>query len=212
MLTLAIAKGRMLEPSLKILSNKGIIISPSPLEEDRLLIFSLRSPKLTGKHRLLIMRNTDILPYINNNNADMAFLGSDTILERGPGNFYDYADLSTKKCQLVTARLKNAVDIPPGSRIRVATKYDKIARNHYAAQGMQADIIKVRGSVELAVITGLADRIVDIMDTGKTLRENNLEPVEKIADVSTRLIINKNTLKINWQEINQLTRQLLYVE
>ena len=152
------------------------------------------------------MRNTDILSYINNNLADVAFLGSDNIMEKGCANFYDYADVKTKICRLMTARLKNAPSVH--GRVRVATKYENITRNHYAAQGIQADIINVRGSVELAVITGLADRIVDIVDSGKTLKKNNLEPVDKIADISTRLIINKNTLKIKWREINHLINQL----
>lgn len=204
MLTLAISKGRMFELCLEILQKGGFTIKPSPIEQSRLLIFSFYQQQY--KHRLLVVRNSDILSYINNNLADIAFLGSDIIMEKGHSNFYDYASVKTRICRLMTARRKNAPAIKK-RHLRIATKYENIARNYYAAQGVQADIIKVRGSVELAVVLGFADQIVDIVDSGKTLEENNLEPVDKIADVSTRLIINKNAMKIKWREINHLIDQ-----
>ena len=205
MLTLAISKGRMFELCLEILQKGGFTIKPSPIEQTRLLVFSFYHQEY--KHRLLVVRNSDILSYINNSLADLAFLGSDIIMEKGHSNFYDYANVKTRVCRLMTARRKNALPIKK-RHLRVATKYENIARNHYAAQGLQADIIKVRGSVELAVVIGFADQIVDIVDSGKTLADNNLEPVDKIADVSTRLIINKNAMKIKWREINHLINQL----
>lgn len=205
MLTLAISKGRMFELCLETLQQGGFTIKPSPIEQSRLLVFSFYHQDY--QHRLLVVRNTDILSYINNNLADIAFLGSDIIMEEGRNNFYDYADVKTRVCRLMTARKKKASPINK-RHIRVATKYEKIARNYYAAQGQQADIIKVRGSTELAAIIGFADEIIDIVDSGKTLEENNLEPIDKITDVSTRLIINKNAMKIKWREINHLIHQL----
>ena len=202
MLTLAIPKGRMLDPCLALLMRAGFTDKPEAIKESRKLSFDLN--KIL---RLVAIRNTDLIPYVMNNIADMAFIGSDILLEDGNHtDYYDYTNLGIGRCRLMTAAARK--ETKPSWRIKVATKYPRIARDFYAAQGIQADIVKVRGAVELAVITGLADQIVDIVDTGQTLRANNLYPMDTIADVAMRLIINKGALKSKWQFIDGFVAKL----
>ena len=206
MLNLVIPKGRMLDVCLKHIEKAGLILN-GERPDDRCLSFPLNNG-IT----LFIVRNTDILTYIKNNIADIAFIGSDMLLEEKEGskevNYYNYGDIGLTSCRLMTAGKRvNHNSIPP--RLRVATKYERIAAKFYASKGIQADIIKINGSVELAAATGFADQIVDIVDTGRTLKDNNLIPLEKITDVSTRLIINKGALKSKWREINPLLKSLI---
>ena len=194
----------MLENSLQLLANAGLIDKSEFKKNSRKLFFD------TNKElRLLMIRNTDILSYVLNNVADLAFIGSDTIMENGLADeYYDYMGLNFGKCKLMTAAAEHKKKNNDRIRIKVATKYVNIARNFYASKEIQADIIKVQGSVELAAITGLADEIVDIVDTGKTLQENNLFPLETIADVSMRLIINKGSFKRRWSDIDPVVANL----
>ena len=192
----------MFEPCLALLNQAGFTDDAATIKSSRKLLFDLDKDV-----RLLVIRNTDIIPYITNNIADMAFIGSDLILEDGTQtDYYNYTNLGIGRCRLMTAAADK--ETKPSWRIKVATKYPRIAHNFYAAKGIQADIVKVRGAVELAAITGLADQIVDIVDTGQTLSANKLYPLECIADISMRLIINKGALKNKWQGMNAFIAKL----
>jgi ATP phosphoribosyltransferase len=136
----------------------------------------------------------------------MGVSGKDMLLEEGGAELYEPLDLNIAKCRLMTAGLPEK-SLPMG-RVRVATKFVNVAKDFYARQGVQVDVIKLYGAMELAPIMGLCDRIVDIVDTGNTLRANGLVPMEHIADVSTRLVVNKASLKMKHQKIDELIKQL----
>lgn len=188
-LTIALTKGRILQETLPLLAAAGI----EPLEDmekSRKLVFDTTQAGV----RLLLLRGADVPTYVQFGAADMGVSGKDTLMENGAEGLYEPLDLNIARCKLMTAGVKG-VSTPAG-RIRVATKYVNIAKQYYAAQGRQTDIIKLYGAMELAPIMNLADEIVDIVDTGNTLRANGLEPREFIADISSRLIVNKASMKM----------------
>ncbi len=188
-LTIALTKGRILEETLPLLAAAGI----QPLEDmekSRKLVFETTQEQV----RLLLLRGADVPTYVQFGAADMGVSGKDTLIENGAEGLYEPLDLNIARCKLMTAGVKGQTT-PPG-RIRVATKYVNVAKQYYAAQGRQTDIIKLYGAMELAPIMNLADEIVDIVDTGNTLRANGLEPREFIADISSRLIVNKASMKM----------------
>ena len=149
--------------------------------------------------RLLVLRGADVPTYVQFGAADMGISGKDTLMENGADGLYEPLDLNIARCKLMTAAIKG---VPARSgRIRVATKYVNIAKQYYATQGRQIDVIKLYGAMELAPIMQLADEIVDIVDTGNTLRANGLEPREFIADISSRLIVNKASMKMKHVQI-----------
>lgn len=188
-LTIALTKGRILQETLPLLQAAGI----APLEDmekSRKLVF----PTNRDDVRLLLLRGADVPTYVQFGAADMGISGKDTLMENGADGLYEPLDLHIARCRLMTAGVKGQVT-PPG-RIRVATKYVNIAKQYYASLGRQIDIIKLYGAMELAPIMNLADEIVDIVDTGNTLRANGLEPREHIADISSRLIVNKASMKM----------------
>ncbi len=196
-LTIALTKGRILKETLPLLAAAGI----EPLEDissSRKLTFETTSPEV----RLLILRGTDVPTYVEFGAADVGVSGKDTLMEHGDSAFYEPLDLKISRCVLMTAGMKGQ-SLPPG-RIRVATKYINLAKRYYAEQGRQVDIIKLYGAMELAPLMSLADEIVDIVDTGNTLKANGLEPRDKIADISTRLIVNKASMKMKHQQIEAL--------
>ncbi len=196
-LTIALTKGRILEETLPLLAAAGI----EPLEDiakSRKLTFATSSPEV----RLLILRGSDVPTYVEFGAADVGISGKDTLLEHGSTSFYELLDLKIARCNLMTAGLVG-VPTKPG-RIRVATKYVNIAKRYYASQGRQVDLIKLYGAMELAPVLHLADEIVDIVDTGNTLRANGLEPRETIASVSSRLIVNKASMKLKHHQIEAL--------
>jgi len=196
-ITIALTKGRILKETLPLLAAAGI----EPLEDiasSRKLTFDTTSPDVC----LLILRGSDVPTYVEFGSADVGVSGKDTLMEHGGSAFYEPLDLKISKCRLMTAGIVGS-PLPPG-RIRVATKYTRLAKCYYAAQGRQVDIIKLYGAMELAPIMSLADEIVDIVDTGNTLKANGLEPREKIADVSSRLIVNKASMKMKHQQIEAL--------
>lgn len=196
-LTIALTKGRILEETLPLLAAAGI----QPLEDmekSRKLVFDTTQ---TGV-RLLLLRGADVPTYVQFGAADMGISGKDTLMENGADGLYEPLDLNIAHCKLMTAAVKG-VPTPPG-RIRVATKYVNIAKQYYASQGRQTDIIKLYGAMELAPIMDLADEIVDIVDTGNTLRANGLEPREFIADISSRLIVNKASMKMKHVQIQAI--------
>ncbi|MES2823369.1 MAG: ATP phosphoribosyltransferase [Pseudomonadota bacterium] len=196
-LTIALTKGRILEETLPLLAAAGI----HPLEDmekSRKLVFDTTQVGV----RLLLLRGADVPTYVQFGAADMGISGKDTLMENGADGLYEPLDLNIARCRLMTAAIKGA-PMPTG-RIRVATKYVNIAKQYYAAQGRQTDIIKLYGAMELAPIMHLADEIVDIVDTGNTLLANGLEAREFIADISSRLIVNKASMKMKHVQIQTI--------
>ncbi|HEY8942527.1 MAG TPA: ATP phosphoribosyltransferase [Cellvibrio sp.] len=196
-LTIALTKGRILDETLPLLAAADI----RPLEDmekSRKLVFETTQPAV----RFLLLRGADVPTYVQFGAADMGISGKDTLMENGADGLYEPLDLNIARCKLMTAGVKGQTT-PPG-RIRVATKYVNIAKQYYAAQGRQIDVIKLYGAMELAPIMNLADEIVDIVDTGNTLRANGLEPREFIADISSRLIVNKASMKMKHVQIQAI--------
>ncbi len=196
-LTIALTKGRILEETLPLLAAAGI----EPLEDmekSRKLVFDTTQPNV----RLLLLRGADVPTYVQFGAADMGISGKDTLMENGAEGLYEPLDLNIARCKLMTAGVKG--ETLPAGRIRVATKYVNIAKQYYASQGRQTDIIKLYGAMELAPIMNLADEIVDIVDTGNTLRANGLEPRDFIADISSRLIVNKASMKMKHVQIQTI--------
>ena len=196
-LTIALTKGRILEETLPLLAAAGI----EPLEDmekSRKLVFDTTQAHV----RLLLLRGADVPTYVQFGAADMGISGKDTLMENGAEGLYEPLDLNIARCKLMTAGVKG--ESLPAGRIRVATKYVNIAKQYYASQGRQTDIIKLYGAMELAPIMNLADEIVDIVDTGNTLRANGLEPRDFIADISSRLIVNKASMKMKHVQIQTI--------
>ncbi|WP_040392342.1 ATP phosphoribosyltransferase [Cellvibrio sp. BR] len=196
-LTIALTKGRILEETLPLLAAAGI----EPLEDmekSRKLVFDTTQANV----RLLLLRGADVPTYVQFGAADMGISGKDTLMENGAEGLYEPLDLNIARCKLMTAGVKG--ESLPAGRIRVATKYVNIAKQYYASQGRQTDIIKLYGAMELAPIMNLADEIVDIVDTGNTLRANGLEPRDFIADISSRLIVNKASMKMKHVQIQTI--------
>lgn len=193
-LTIALTKGRILKETLPLLAAAGI----EPVEDiasSRKLVFDTN----IADTRLLILRGSDVPTYVKFGSADIGVSGKDTLMETGSEGLYEPLDLDIARCRLMTAGVKG--ESLPAGRIRVATKYVNVARRFYAAQGRQVDLIKLYGAMELAPIMDLADEIVDIVDTGNTLVANGLEPRELIADISSRLIVNKASMKMKHDRI-----------
>ena len=196
-LTIALTKGRILEETLPLLAAAGI----APLEDmekSRKLVFDTTQAHV----RLLLLRGADVPTYVQFGAADMGISGKDTLMENGAEGLYEPLDLNIARCRLMTAGVKG--ESLPAGRIRVATKYVNIAKQYYASQGRQTDIIKLYGAMELAPIMNLADEIVDIVDTGNTLRANGLEERDFIADISSRLIVNKASMKMKHVQIQTI--------
>lgn len=196
-LTIALTKGRILEETLPLLAAAGI----EPLEDmekSRKLVFDTTQANV----RLLLLRGADVPTYVQFGAADMGISGKDTLMENGAEGLYEPLDLNIARCRLMTAGVKG--ESLPAGRIRVATKYVNIAKQYYASQGRQTDIIKLYGAMELAPIMHLADEIVDIVDTGNTLRANGLEERDFIADISSRLIVNKASMKMKHVQIQAI--------
>ncbi|PIE47202.1 MAG: ATP phosphoribosyltransferase [Gammaproteobacteria bacterium] len=187
-LTLALSKGRILKETLPLLKNAGIELLEDPAKS-RKLIFPTTNPNV----RVLILRASDVPTYVEHGAADVGVAGKDVLLEHGAKHVYELLDLQIAKCKLMTAGIKGAS--LPNRRLRIATKYVNVARAYFASRGQQVDVIKLYGSMELAPLVGLGDLIVDVVDTGNTLRANGLEPLEHICDVSSRLIINQVSYK-----------------
>ncbi len=200
-LTLALTKGRILKETLPLLARAGI----EPAEDiasSRKLVFDCTRPGV----RLLVLRGTDVPTYVRHGAADLGVVGKDILLEQGAEDLYEPLDLGIARCRLMTAA---PVGWSPGpGRLRVATKFTTVARRFFAAQGRHADFIKLYGAMELAPLMGLADVIVDIVDTGNTLKANGLEPLDLIADISTRLVVNKASLRSHHGGIESLVADL----
>lgn len=202
MLKIALSKGRIFTETLPLLAQANIHPLEDP-EQSRKLILDTNQPTV----KLVILRATDVPTYVEYGAADLGIAGKDVLLEHGGEGFYEPLDLKIARCRLMVAGPVKAQ--PPRGRLRIATKYAKLTQRYYAEQGEQVEIIKLYGSMELAPLLGLADRIVDVVDTGKTLRANGLATIgPPIAEISSRLIVNKASLKMNSLIIKELIRQL----
>ncbi|GMG86609.1 ATP phosphoribosyltransferase [Biformimicrobium ophioploci] len=200
-ITIALTKGRILKETLPLLAAAGI----EPAEDiasSRKLVFQTNDPGV----QLLLLRGSDVPTYVQYGSADLGVAGKDNLLEHSGDGIYEPLDLGIARCRLMTAGIKGQT-LPEG-RIRVATKFVQSAKRYYANLGRQVDIIKLYGAMELAPLMGLADEIVDIVDTGNTLKANGLEARDLIADISSRLIVNKAALKMKHEPINRLLEKL----
>jgi len=200
-LTLALTRGRILKDCLPLLAATGIVPEEDP-GSSRKLVIGTNRPGV----RLLVLRGSDVSVYVRHGAADAGVVGRDMLLEGGSEGLYEPLDLGIARCRLMTAGLLGCA--PHGARVRVATKFVNVARRFYASQGVQADIIKLYGAMELAPVLGLAERIVDIVDTGNTLRANGLAPLETIAEISSRLVVNKAAMKLRPGPLGELVEGL----
>lgn len=196
-LTIALSKGRIFKETLPLLARAGIEPTDDP-ETSRKLILGTTRPDV----KLVVIRAADVPTYVQYGAADLGVAGKDVLMEHGGADLYEPLDLNIARCRMMVAGPEQAV--PPRGRMRIATKYVNTTRRHFAAQGTQVEIIKLYGSMELAPLVGLADRIVDLVDTGNTLRANGLVPLEHIADISSRLVVNKAAMKMKHQAIKTL--------
>jgi ATP phosphoribosyltransferase len=205
--TLALSKGRIFDETMPLLQSAGIQVLEDP-EKSRKLILPTNRPEL----RVVLVRATDVPTYVQYGGADLGVTGFDTLIEHsadwgGGAGLYQPLDLRIARCRVsvaVRADFDYASAVRQGSRLRVATKYVNIAREFFAAKGVHVDLIKLYGSMELAPLTGLADAIVDLVSTGGTLKANNLVEVERIMDISSRLVVNQAALKLKQEPIRRV--------
>ncbi len=200
-LTIALSKGRILGETLPLLE-KANIIPAEDISKSRKLIFDTNHEHI----KLVILRATDVPTYVEHGVADFGVAGKDVLMEAGTKNLYELLDLKISKCRLMTAGVVGQT--LPTRRLKVASKFSKTAKAYFAEQGIQADVIKLYGAMELAPIMGLADLIVDIVDTGNTLKANGLEARDLIAPISTRLVVNKAAYKTKYAEIEPILEML----
>ncbi len=202
MITIALSKGRIYDETAPLLKAAGIVAQGDPETSRRLILKTNRRDV-----RLIIVRATDVPTYVQYGAADLGVAGKDVLDEHGGQGLYQQLDLNIARCRMVVAAptgfdYRRAVR--QGARLKVATKYVQTAREHFAAKGVHVDLIKLYGSMELAPLTGLADAIVDLVSTGKTLKANQLKTVEEIAPLSARLIVNQAALKLKRPAIQPL--------
>ena len=193
MITIALSKGRIFEDTAPMLLRANILALDN-VETTRKLILETNQTDV----RLIMVRASDVPTYVQYGAADIGIAGKDVMIEHGGAGLYQPIDLGIGRCHISVAARPDfdyAKAVKPGARLRVATKYTGIARDHFAAKGVHLDMIKLYGSMELAPLVGLADVIVDLVSTGKTLKANGLVEVEKIMDISARLIVNQAALK-----------------
>ena len=202
MITLALSKGRIFDETLPLLKAAGIEVLEDP-EKSRKLILPTNEAGL----RVVLVRATDVPTYVQYGGADLGVVGFDTLIEHGGQGLYQPLDLGIARCRVsvaVRSDFDYARAVRQGSRLKVATKYVGIAREFFAAKGVHVDLIKLYGSMELAPLTGLADAIVDLVSTGGTLKANQLVEVERIMDISARLVVNQAALKLKQEPIRRL--------
>ena len=204
-IAIALPKGRLLPEAIKLFEATGIAGLEGLMESRRLLC-----EDVTGAYRFMVLRPADIPTYVEYGATDMGVVGKDILLEE-ERDVYEPLDLKFGACRLVVAQPKNLQQrwSPGGfSSVRVATKYPKLAERYFSQQGVQVEIIRLSGSIELAPLVGLCERIVDLVDTGRTLQENDLEEVEEIATATARLIVNRAALKTKHQQVRGLIDRL----
>ena len=202
MITLALSKGRIFEETLPLLAGAGIEVLEDP-EKSRKLIL----PTNRADVQVVLVRATDVPTYVEHGGADLGVAGKDVLIEHGGEGLYQPLDLKIARCRMsvaVRVGFDYEAAVRQGSRIRVATKYTTIARQHFADKGVHVDLIKLYGSMELAPLTGLADAIVDLVSTGKTLKANQLVEVEPFMEISSRLVVNQAALKLKRDRLRPL--------
>ena len=202
MITLALSKGRIFDETLPLLAAAGIEVLEDP-DKSRKLILPTNQPDV----RVVLVRATDVPTYVAYGGADVGVTGKDTLIEHGGQGLYQPLDLEIARCRMsvaVRAEFDYASAVRQGSRLKVATKYTTIARDFFASKGVHVDLIKLYGSMELAPLTGLADAIVDLVSTGNTLKANHLVEVERIMDISSRLVVNQAALKLKQAAIRPI--------
>lgn len=200
-LTIALSKGRIFEETMPLLKQAGIEALDDP-ETSRKLILDTNHDNI----KLVIIRATDVPVYVQYGAADLGVTGKDVLMEHGGEGLYEMLDLQIAKCKLMTAGYKDK-PLPEG-QLKVATKFVNCTRDYFAKQGRQIEIIKLYGSMELAPIVGLADIIVDVVQTGSTLKANGLVPLEHMADISSRIIVNSASMKMKHEKLKTLLDQL----
>ena len=203
-ITIAVSKGRILEEALPLLEQADV----RPLDDpgvSRKLIFQTNRPEV----KLIIIRAADVPTYVLNGGADLGIAGKDVLMECESDNLYEPLDLKIACCRMMLAGPRDAAET--NGRLRVATKYVTTTRNYFAEKGQQVELIKLYGSMELAPVLGLSDRIVDLVNTGNTLKANGLVPLENIAEISSRLIVNKAAMKMKQEMIKPFIKRLAEV-
>ena len=206
MITLALSKGRILDESLPLLAAAGIRLAEDPETSRKLIVATSRADL-----RVVLVRASDVPTYVQHGGADLGVVGLDTLIEHGGEGLYRPLDLGIARCRMSVAAAHDfdyAAAAQQGSRIRVATKFTRIARDHFADKGVHVDLIKLYGSMELAPLTGLADAIVDLVASGGTLKANALAEVEVIMDISARLVVNKAASTLNRAPIRAIVDAL----
>ncbi len=201
-LTLALSKGRIFEETLPLLEAAGIRVMENP-ETSRKLILPTNDPMV----RVIIVRASDVPTYVQYGAADLGVAGKDVLVEHGGAGLYQPIDLNIAKCRMsvaVSVGFDYATAVRQGARLRVATKYTEIAREHFASKGVHIDLIKLYGSMELAPLVGLSDAIVDLVSTGNTLKANHLVEVEHIMEISSRLVVNQAALKLKRERLQPI--------
>jgi len=200
-LTIALSKGRIFKETMPLLEAAGIKALDDP-ETSRKLILDTNHDEV----KLVIIRATDVPVYVQYGAADLGVTGKDVLMEHGGEGLYEMLDLHIARCKLMTA---GYADRPlPEGQLKVATKFVNCTRDYFAKQGKQIEIIKLYGSMELAPIVGLADIIVDVVDTGNTLKANGLVPLEHMADISSRIVVNSASMKTKHEKLHTLLEQL----
>ena len=201
-ITLALSKGRIFDETLPLLKAAGIEVLEDP-EKSRKLILPTNQDSL----RVVLVRASDVPTYVEYGGADMGVAGLDTLIEHGSAGLYQPLDLQIARCRMsvaVPVGFDYVAAVKQGARLRVATKYVAIARDFFASKGVHVDLIKLYGSMELAPLTGMADAIVDLVSTGSTLKANHLVEVERIMDISSRLVVNQAAMKLKTTAIRHL--------
>jgi len=201
MLTIALSKGRILDQALPLLEKAGLSVAKKELESRKLILdTNLQDVKV------IVIRASDVPVFVQHGAADLGIAGKDVLIEHGANGVYELLDLGISKCRLMVASKKNQ-DLNK-STLKVATKYVKSAKEYFFRKGQQVEVIKLSGAMELAPIVGLSDCIVDLVDTGNTLKANNLIPLELICNISSRLIVNSAAFNTKHSQINDWIKSI----
>ena len=203
MIRIALSKGRILKQTLPLLEEIGLSPAEDPNESRKLIL-----PTNKADVEFVILRATDVPTYVQFGSADIGVVGKDGLMEHGGEGLAELLDLQIAKCRMMVAAHRDYQEQGESHRLRIATKYVNIAEQYYASKGEQVELVKLYGSMELAPLVGLADKIVDLVETGSTMRANNLVEQEHIADISCRLIANVASLRVKHSRISEISSQL----